>query len=143
MYFTLVANDSSFLINAIIHIDGILQGHGLGVLDVDRLALGQSLVVFIRHFLRAFFGAHPAANAFGHVHVPGLGFQGGSEMARLPADLSQFGEGVDLDVAVPADLGQLGGDDSHSAVVGGKGLVQLGHDPTDTGALFRQVDVIA
>ena len=64
-------------------------------------------------------------------------------MARLPADLSQFGEGVDLDVAVPADLDQLGGDNSHGAVVAGKGLVDLGHGAADGRALFYQVDVIA
>jgi len=36
-----------------------------------------------------------------------------------------------LDVHVPADLDQFGRDDSHGAVVGGKGLVQLGHDSAD------------
>jgi hypothetical protein len=32
---------------------------------------------------------------------------------------------------VPADLDQFGRDDSHGTIVGGEGLVQLGHDPAD------------
>jgi len=50
---------------------------------------------------------------------------------------------MNFDVAVPADLDQLGGDNSHGAVVAGEGLVDLGHGAADGRALFHQVDVIA
>ncbi len=41
---------------------------------------------------------------------------------------------------MPADLDQFWRENSHGAVVGGKGLVELGHMPADAGALFHQVD---
>jgi hypothetical protein len=47
---------------------------------------------------------------------------------------------VELNIDVPADLDQLGRDDSHGAIIGGEGLVQLGHDSTDGRRLFHQVD---
>ena len=36
---------------------------------------------------------------------------------------------------------QLGRDDAHGAVIGGKGLVELGHDPADGGLGLHQVDI--
>jgi len=48
-----------------------------------------------------------------------------------------------LDVHMPADLDQFRGDDSHGTVVGGEGLVQLGHDSADRRRFFQQVDVVA
>jgi hypothetical protein len=44
---------------------------------------------------------------------------------------------------MPADLDQFGRDNSHGAVIGGEGLVQRRHHPTDGGALFKKIDVIA
>jgi len=32
---------------------------------------------------------------------------------------------------MPADLDQFGRDNSHGTVIGGKGLVELGHEPAD------------
>jgi len=49
---------------------------------------------------------------------------------------------VQLDVQMPADLDQFGGDNSHCTVIGGKGLVQLRHGPADGRTFFDQVDVI-
>jgi hypothetical protein len=46
-------------------------------------------------------------------------------------DRFQISVGDQLDIHVPADLDQFGGDNSHGTIVGGKGLVQLGHDATD------------
>jgi hypothetical protein len=43
---------------------------------------------------------------------------------------------------MPADLDQFGRDNSHGAVVGGEGLVQRRHGPSDGGALFQKIDVI-
>jgi hypothetical protein len=44
---------------------------------------------------------------------------------------------------MPADLDQFRGDNSHRAIVGGKGFVQLGHHPADSGRFFNQIYVIA
>jgi hypothetical protein len=42
-----------------------------------------------------------------------------------------------LNVNMPADLDQLGRDNSHGTVIGGEGLVQLRHDPADCWPLFH------
>jgi len=63
------------------------------------------------------------------------------KVSLLAANAVYFGEGDEVDVDVPADLDQLGRDDSHSALIGGKGLVELGHDATDTRGPFYQVHI--
>jgi len=57
-----------------------------------------------------------------HLEIPGRTFNGLQICIR-----------DQLDVQVPADLDQLGGDDSHGAIIGWKGFVQLGHDAPDGG----------
>ena len=44
---------------------------------------------------------------------------------------------------MPADLDQLGRNDSHRAFVGREGLVQLGHASADCRTFFEQVDEIS
>jgi hypothetical protein len=44
---------------------------------------------------------------------------------------------------MPADLDQFGREDSHGAIIGGEGLVQLGHQTTDGGGPLHEVDIIA
>jgi hypothetical protein len=90
-----------------------------------------------------YLGAFTAAGAFLQEYGSGLLGQGDVEITGLAANFLQFGEGVDFDVGVPADLDQLGGDNSHGAVVGGKGLVDLGHVAADGRTLLHQVDVVA
>ena len=113
----------------------------LGIEAVGRLPVGQPLVELIRHGHRADIGAFAAAGALGRVHITRFFAQGDLEVARLTAHLLDFGEGVDLDVEMPPALHQLGGDDAHGAVVGGKGLVQLRHDAADGGLGFHQMHV--
>jgi hypothetical protein len=38
---------------------------------------------------------------------------------------------------VPADLDQLGRDDSHGTVIGREGLVELSHNPADGGEFLH------
>jgi hypothetical protein len=52
-------------------------------------------------------------------------------------------KGQQLDVEMPADLDQFRGDNSHGAVIGGKRLVELGHDPSDGGGPLHEVNVIS
>jgi len=63
------------------------------------------------------------------------------EVSLLTADAVYFGESDEADVGMPADLDQLGGDDSHGTFVGRKGLIELGHDPADSGGPFHQVHI--
>jgi len=48
---------------------------------------------------------------------------------------------VNLDIQMPAALHQLGGDNAHGTVVGGEGLVQLGHNPADGRLGFHQMHI--
>ena len=52
-------------------VDGVGARHGLGVVLVDRLALGEPLVVVVGRLDGADLGAFAAARALGQVHVAG------------------------------------------------------------------------
>jgi hypothetical protein len=65
------------------------------------------------------------------------------KVALLPGDAFHLGQGEELNVEMPADLDQFRREDSHGAVIGGEGLVQLGHDAADGGRLFDKIDVKA
>ncbi len=62
------------------------------------------------------------------------------KMARFTGDARDFGQGQELYVEMPADLDQFGGDYSHGTIVGGEGLVQLGHDPADRWPVFQKMN---
>jgi len=64
------------------------------------------------------------------------------ETAFFTRDTFEFSTGDKIDIKMPADLDQLRRDNSHSAVVGGKGLVELGHDAPDSGAFFQKTNII-
>ena len=40
---------------------------------------------------------------------------------------------------MPADLDQFRRENSHGAIIGGKGLIQLGHMAADTGSFFHHI----
>jgi hypothetical protein len=65
------------------------------------------------------------------------------ETAALPFDLCQVRVSNHLYVQVPADLDQFGGDDSHGAVIGREGLVELSHNAADGGGFLHQVNVVS
>ena len=58
------------------------------------------------------------------------------KIAGGPFHRFQVRVGDQFNVQMPADLDQFRRDDSHGAVIGGKGLVQLGHNTPDGWALF-------
>jgi hypothetical protein len=64
------------------------------------------------------------------------------EVTGGPFDGLDIGVGNKLYIEMPADLDQFGRDDSHGAVVGGKGLVQLGHDAANGRRLLEEVNII-
>jgi len=118
-------------VNAVVRIDCIFQGYGLRVWHVDRLALDQFFVINVIHLFGALFCTHTAGNAFFRVHIPGMLNNGYRKIALFTRNFSQFRKGEQLNVDMPADLDQFGSENSHGTVVGGKGLVQLGHGTAD------------
>jgi hypothetical protein len=66
-----------FEVNAIFRINGILQRHCLGILDIDRLTFTNHSIKFIGHLFRAFFRTQTAGNTFINVNISGeLGYLG-------------------------------------------------------------------
>jgi hypothetical protein len=74
-------------------------------------------------------GTTPGAQI--HLDAAGTLFHFDLEIAGLTGNAFKVCIGDQLNVQMPADLDQYGRDDSHRAVIGGKCLVQLGHDPAN------------
>jgi hypothetical protein len=120
-------------------VDDVLEGHGLGELDVDRLAVGHALVELGGDLDRALLGAGAAGNAPFLVHVPRVLEHPHGKVARIALDRHHLRVGEQVDVGVARNLHQLGREDAHGAVVGREGLVQTGHHSTDAGLALHQV----
>jgi hypothetical protein len=81
----------------------------------------------IRVHDRAVFHTGSTTPAFVLYNVSGLFNQGYPEVSCFPFYTVNFSIGQDLYIGMPADLDQFGREYSHGAVIGGKGLVKLGH----------------
>jgi hypothetical protein len=64
-------------------------------------------------------------------------------MPLLAFDSFDLGIGDEFDVKMPADLDQLGRNNSHGALVCGKGLIQLRHHSAHSRGFFDQVNIKA
>jgi hypothetical protein len=111
----------------------------LSILLESSLLAGEPLVVFIGKSYRADLGALCAAGALGQIDVAGLTQNLSFEAPLFPLKFQKLAVREKLYVQMPADLDQFGGDNSHRAVVGGEGLVQLGHHSADGGRLFHEM----
>jgi hypothetical protein len=90
---------------------------------------------------RAVFNADTAPSTAVHVDAPGPCFDLDPEISGSPLHGFQIRIGDQLDIPMPADLDQFGRDNSHGTIICGKGFIQLGHGPSDRGALFQKVYV--
>ena len=111
--------------------DGIAAGDRLGVLFEGGFSPRKALIVFVGNLDGADFGAFPATGTLGQVYKAGLLPELGFEISRFSVQSQYLGIGQEFYVQVPADLDQFGRDNSHGTVVGGKRLVQLGHQSPD------------
>jgi hypothetical protein len=103
------------------------KGNGLSVVYMDGLILRYFLIILIGVLGRAVFHAGRTTRAFVLFNVSGLLDQGYLEVSRFPFYTVNLGISQNLYIWMPADLDQFGGEDSHRAVIGGEGLVKLGH----------------
>jgi len=94
-------------LKAEIGINGVFQGHGLGIVHIDGLAFDQTLVKIVRGLARTFFGTLPAGDALVHVHIAGGLFQGDFKIPQFTVNGFNSGQGVQFNVQVPADLDQF------------------------------------
>jgi hypothetical protein len=65
------------------------------------------------------------------------------EVPPIATDAINIGESNKVDVGVPADLDQLGRDNSHGTLVGGEGLIELGHNPADARGPLHEMHIEA
>ncbi len=129
--------------DAVFGVNGVFQGYGLGIGNVDGLSFDQLLVIDIIHFPGAFFRARPAGNAFFHVHIAGFLEYRNLEISLFPAHFLNLGQGQELDIDMPSNFHQLGRHDAHGAIVGGKCFIELGHNAADGRRFFDHIDVIS
>jgi hypothetical protein len=102
-------------------VDHIAAGDGLGVRLVGGLSGTNTLVELTGHGHRANLGTISTAGATFKVNVARLSFNGDLESPHLTGYTLHLCEGEQFDIQMPADLDQLGRDNSHGTVVGGKG----------------------
>jgi hypothetical protein len=91
------------------------------------------LIVWVRDLDRAVLYTGTATRAVVLDNISGLFNQGDLEVSCFPFYTINFSIGQDLDIGMPADLDQFGREYSHGAVIGGIGLVKLGHLTADSG----------
>ena len=115
------------------------QGNGLSEIDMDGFVLRYFLIELIRVLDRAVFYTGRTTGAFVLQNIPGLLDQGNLKVSCLSFDTVNVSIRQDFYVGVPADLDQFGRKNSGGAVVGGKGLVKLGHMAANGRCLFDQV----
>ena len=85
------------------------------------------MIVWIRDLDRAVLYTGSTTLAFVLYNVSGLLDQGYLKVSCFPFYTVNFSIGQDLYIGMPADLDQFGREYSHGAVIGGIGLVKLGH----------------
>jgi hypothetical protein len=111
----------------------------LSEVDVDGLVLRYLLIELIRVFDRAVLYTGRASRAFVLQNVPGSSNQGYPKVSCFSFYTVNVSIRQDLYVWMPADLDQFGCKYSYGAVVGGKGLVKLGHMAAYGRCLVNQV----
>jgi hypothetical protein len=102
---------------------------------MNGFTLRYVLIKSIRDLYRAVFYTSIAARTFGLYGISGLFNQGYSEVSFFPFNIANFSITQDLYIGMPADLDQFGRQYSNGALIGGKGLVKLGH-PAANGRSF-------
>src|SRR5208337_4519801 len=88
-------------------------------------ALTQPGVIFIYNGARTFLRTGSTGDTLIHVDIARVLADFYFKTPWLARDAFNLRIGVQVDVNMPADLDQLGGDNSHRAFVGGKGFVKL------------------
>jgi hypothetical protein len=116
------------------------KGNCLREVYMDGFILRYFLIKLIRVLDRAVFYAGSTTRAVVLYNISGLFNQGYLEVSCFSFYAVNFRIGQDLYVGMPADLDQFGREYSNGAVIGGKGLVKLGHMAADGRCLVDQVN---
>jgi len=106
---------------------------------MDGFVFRYFLIELVRVLDRAVFYTGRTTGAFVLQDIPGPLDQGNLKVSCLSFDTVNVRIGQDFYIGVPADLDQFGRKYSGGTVVGGKGLVKLGHMAANGRCLFDQV----
>ncbi len=118
-------------IDTLLRINRILLGNRLGIEQIDGLSLAKAGIIRINNALGTFFCTQAAGYTQACINVTGGLGNGDLEISHIPGYFLYLTKRQHLDVGVPADLDQLGRDNSHGALIGRKGLIQLRHGPSN------------
>ncbi len=130
-------------IQARLGVDGHLAGDRLGKRQVCRLPLCQPHVEFVRYTTRALLGTVAATRALLYIHIAGFPAHSNPEVASRAVQFHYVAVGEKVYAVMASALDHLGRQDTHRAIVGREGLVQLGHATTNAGSLLHKVDLKA
>jgi hypothetical protein len=126
-----------------IRVYGKGKGNCLRIIDIGGFPVIKSHIKKIHGGYRAVQGAFSAPGTLGQVNIAGVTDKGDFKISGFTLNALYLAARDQLDIDMPADLDQFGRDHSHGTVVGGKGLIQLSHDPADGWRTFHQIDIIA
>jgi len=115
----------------------------LGIFLESSFPGHQSLIVFAGQDHGAYFGTVAAGSAPGFIDVTRDLVEGDREISFGSLNLFYFRAGDEIDIQMPADLDQFRRDNSHGTVIGGKGLVQLTHNPADCRGFFDEMNQVS
>jgi len=85
------------------------------------------LIIWIRYHDRTVLYTGSTTRAFVQINISGLFNQRYREVSCFALYTVNISIGQDLYIGMPADLDQFGREYSNGALIGGKGLVKLGH----------------
>jgi hypothetical protein len=122
--------------------DGIDIGNRLGIGNICGLPLGQAPLIFTGQFNRTNPRTFAATGALQRVDKSGVLLHAHPIPTRFTFYLQYLGIGQNFYVQMATKLHELGREDSHGAIVSGKGLIQLSHDPSDARSPLYHVDEI-
>jgi hypothetical protein len=108
---------------------------------MDGFILRYFLIELIRVLDRTVFYTGRTTRAFVLQNIPGLFSQSYLEVSCFSFYTVNFSICQDFYVGMPADLDQFGRKYSDGAVIGGKGLVKLGHVAANGRRLVDQVNL--
>jgi hypothetical protein len=111
----------------------------LGERLIDCFSAAQANLIFIGFDHRTNDGALAAGGAVALMDEPRPPSHLHMEVANVAGDLGHFAQGQELDLGMSTDIHHLGAEYSYRAIHGGKGLVQLGHDPADGRFSLHQI----
>ncbi len=124
-------------------LDRIATRNGLGVKLESGFSGSEPLVKLAGDGYRANLGAFAACGAFSQIDISGALTNSYLEIAFFSRDTFQISIGDQIYVKMPADLDQLGRDNSHGAFIGRECLIKLGHASADSRLFFQKMNIIA